>query len=148
MFPKLILGRLLTIEQIMEFEKRLHNPLPDDYRDFLLQYNGGYFGVEEECYTTEKYGPILTHMFSIGSSELEFDLERFHSKPAPYCYLFPFGDDCNGNPMLISLGDENYGKVYGWNHECEEEEEELPNALYYCADSFHDFMLKLIPWEW
>jgi hypothetical protein len=82
--------------QLDALEKRIKVTFPDDYRQFLLQFNGGYFDdpdimpVGEGCPKDS-----LTFMCGIGASHDEAELGR----PSDL-YLF----DDNDPPKIVPIG--------------------------------------------
>jgi hypothetical protein len=62
---------------VMDLEQRLGISLPEDYRDFLLRYNGGYF--TEPVIEPPDLGTLrdrLTHLKGIGASHPTAELGR------------------------------------------------------------------------
>lgn len=58
-----------SVEEISEFEKRYHIQLPEKYKQFLLEYGGGYFGYAN-IYSLEirdtEFSDILEYLVKVG----------------------------------------------------------------------------------
>ena len=64
----------------------------------------------------------------------------------------PVADADFGNQICISLQDENYGKIYFWDHETMDTDYEEKcyltfNDMVLLADSFEEFLDKIIPFD-
>ena len=64
---------LPTEEQLAELERRIDVAFPDDYRQFILEFNGGYF-VEPEITPVGDGCPqdALTYLSGIGASHAAY----------------------------------------------------------------------------
>jgi len=116
-----------------QFEREFGLNLPKAYKRHILKNNGG-------KPTLDIYGELRIHYFhSIKYAEfttLEKTLERI--KDILPDDFFPFAQDSGGNQVGFFLNEEEYGKVYIWFHDMDEEDE-----LEYLADSFDEFMKGL-----
>ena len=140
----------LTSEKLMEFEQAYKLKLPDDYRLFLLTYNGGSPSPEVVDFIEhgKKQSDIVNYLCGIHEGEywasLEWHMEMFKQRiPAGF---IPFGYDPGGNLFLLGTNDENIGKVYFWDHENEaalfDEEPSFKN-MSLITNSFTEFMNQL-----
>jgi hypothetical protein len=97
---------LPTEEQVADLEERIGVSLPDDYREFLLAYNGGLFSEPDIVPPTEEC-PVdgLTFMRGIGATEPVAELARkrdlalFDDNDPPQ--VVPIGDTMMGNLILL-----------------------------------------------
>lgn len=102
-----------SIEQVEEFENKYGIKLDEEYRVFLIKYNGG-----DTPLTTVKRGKrkedlrYLYGMKTKRSSEKEF--EYFDWKKSQ---CIPIGEDCFGNYFAIGITEENKGVIYFCDHE-------------------------------
>lgn len=136
-------GPPLTRDQISTLERQIGAPLPRDFEDFLLRFNGG--------------RPI-PNSFPIRGFDLanSGDIQRFfgicedRAIPDIRWYtetmsgriprgLLPVAGDGSGNIICLSLSGTNRGAVYFWHHETEKSPPTYGN-LYFIADSFTDFL--------
>src|SRR5216683_6120046 len=108
------------------FELDVGARLPDDYKAFLLKFNGGYFEDEvrypylEPCLYGE-FGMIRSfHGLNTGYdyADIRDDIKVFEDWNVPR-NLLPIGDDIFGNPICLSIAGVNYGKVFFWDREDE-----------------------------
>jgi hypothetical protein len=107
---------LPTERQVADLEQRISVSFPEDYRDFVLEYNGGFFNEpliippDEDC-------PLvaLRHMNGIGAShpvaELgsEADLAIFDDNDPPE--ILPVGYTTMGYLVLLIIHPENRGWI-------------------------------------
>ena len=140
----------LTSEQLFEFEQKHNLKLPDDYRSFLLKYNGGRPNPEiiDFIQYGENQSDIVNYLCGIHDGEywasLEWHMESLNNRgPAGFV---PFGYDPGGNIYLLGVIAEHFGKVYFWDHENEsmlyDKEPDFEN-ISIIADSFSEFLNKL-----
>ena len=121
-----------NIEQkIVGFESKYNIKLPNQYRQFMLRYNGGYTPE-----TILKVGPRreenVSCFYGFGMGE-EYGLDE-------HCWLMewirhgflPIADEFFGNEYVLGITSRNYGKVYFFDHE-EQMVEQVRN-------SFKDFI--------
>lgn len=119
-----------TDERIAAFEKAVEGVLPEDYKSFLKQKNGGrpkpnYLlfkkrnGREED--TALQYFYALCDE-RVGSIEENFGIMKGRI-PAGF---LPIATDSFGNKILLRITPQGTGKVYFWDHEEEDDDEEFP----------------------
>ena len=141
----------LTLDDIDHAEKRLGQPIPAGYREFLLKHNGGRpdpseFTMAAPSEGSTQIGSVKSFLSINGPEEtldLDYVFNTFHQRiPAR---LFPVARDPGGNLICIAIEEPDAGKVYFWDHEREAEETEPPTEanLYFVADSFDAFLDKL-----
>ena len=143
---------MLTVEKLEEFEQNYGIKLPDDYRSFLLSYNGG--SPESDIIDFVQYGEnqsdIVNYLCGIHDGEywasLEWYMQTFKGR-IPVGFI-PFGYDPGGNLYLLGIDGMHLGKVYFWDHENEaglfDEEPSFEN-MSFIANSFAEFLSKLRP---
>jgi hypothetical protein len=142
-------GELLP-EQLLEFEQRHNIKLPEEYRSFLLQFNGG--RPKPEIIDFIQYGDdqsdMVNYLGGIHNGEywasLEWHIDSLKSR-IPKGFI-PIGDDPGGNAYLIGTDGEIFGQIYFWDHEneaaLEEKEPDFKN-MSLIANSFTEFLNKL-----
>jgi hypothetical protein len=126
---------LPTASQLETLERRIGVVFPDDYREFVLQYNGGYFNapliapVVDECPSES-----LSNLFGIGSpypcAELgePATLTLFDDNEPPI--IVPIGGTTLGGLIILRTEPEDFGCVF------------LKQAFgdfYYLADGIEEF---------
>ncbi len=131
--------RLPSDAQLTELESQINGTLPDDYRQFILQFNGGYFReptiepVSEGC-----PADALTYLHGIGaphwSAELGYPttLSLFEDNDPPQ--ILPIGGTAMGGLVVMFVtGDE-----IGWISL-----KEAYGDIYFLADGIEEFFSLL-----
>lgn len=92
-----------------ELEKRLRLVLPDEYREFLVAYNGGYFTEPEiEPVGIDCPQDSLTFLSGIGATHVEAELGGrrtlglFDDNDPPK--ILPIGDTAMGGLIILNIG--------------------------------------------
>ena len=101
-----------TSERLEKAEQVLGVHFPDDYREFLLRWNGGslfhgdliLLGVQEDCHPESVCSPTLV---SVNSSKCP---------TIPHSFLI-IASYSYGDAICLSFDGLLLGKVYLWNHE-------------------------------
>ena len=136
---------------IAAFEQRLGAVLPADYRDFLLATNGGQpeplLGFEFSETTGDESGSLIRYFLCLLPAnhplsiiEMLFGLDYQGRLVSGYV---PIGEDPLGNYVLLSTLPHDYGHVYFWDHEEEDEDEASMCNMSLIAPSFTAFMAGL-----
>ncbi len=120
-----------STELVKEFENRLGIELDEEYRSFLIKYNGG--DTPETHVGIRGCSTDLRYLFGINTQE---DIEHFLYVPVwENKQYLPIGEDYFGNFFVIGLSGENKGKIFFCNHE-------RGYAVKQIADSFKKFLGK------
>ncbi|MFT7835502.1 SMI1/KNR4 family protein [Saccharothrix sp. BKS2] len=124
---------------LARLEERIGHALPDEYRDYLLEQDGGQL-EENDRGVDSVFGlgpvPDQTSTWEV----LEIYRDRVPS------WLLPVADDGAGNLYAISLRSGDRGTVWFWDHE--EADEGRPPAeedLVELAESWVGFLAGLEP---
>ena len=138
---------------VTRLEVRLGCPLPEDYREFLLLYNGG--RPEPGCFQfAQRTGPytdsvidwfLTLHENPYTYTNLERKLDVFADRIPPG--TLPIANDPGGNCVLLGLNADIRGKVYFWDHDREPARQPDWSNIDLIAEDFDTFMRKLIPLE-
>jgi hypothetical protein len=145
------LHRKVNAADLARFEAKIGQTLPGDYRQFLLESNGGRpegntFDVPEDDNRSE-----VTLFFGLRRSEKSGDLryERSLMRDRVPEDMLPIGSDCCGNLLCLSLRLDTRGQVFFWDHELEGDEGEPPtfSNLFKVGDSFKEFFDSLKPFN-
>ena len=102
---------------VAELEQRIGVTFPDDYRQFLLEFNGGFF-TEPVIVPSTPDCPedALTSMFGLGashpSSELarERDLALFTENDPPQ--IIPIGSTIMGGLIILIVRPDGRGQIF------------------------------------
>lgn len=138
------LNETLLSNILVEFEERRKIRLTDDYRLFLINFSTCmlkddyyYRPIEKNSWTpADGYETVD---FFYGFSNDNFDVRvtndmlssRLSSKYIVIAEL------SGGNHLCICMSEEDYGKIYFWDHEASEVDE---NEYYLTANSFSELM--------
>ena len=134
-------------KQLLEFEKSIQTKLPNSYRSFLLETNGGAplnnaFDVFSPSENLTLYTFIISKFLGIGvKDDLIKAYKLFHKELPPF--FLPFTMDNFKNFMCISLKTE---EIYFWDYQTTltkpKTVKEKPLFLF-VAENFEEFMDKL-----
>ena len=150
----------LTPQDIAKLETLIQDPLPDQYRDFLLHSNGGKINChmtpkDIDGYATLIHWPKDNGMFPDEEYAIAQYLHNMqdiidyyqswkHSLPE---HTLVIGTDPGTTFYLIGFGPENKGKIYAWYIVGTNRMEDPDTAGYaytgFIADSFVEFLTSL-----
>jgi hypothetical protein len=146
-------GPQVTDAQIAEFEKSYGHRLPDDYRQFLLDVNGG----QPDNPNCEFDQGVVNCLFSLDNTEndsgdLATRANRIRAS-LPNSNLLYIGHDDSGNAILLMLAGERRGEVWFMLQGDDARPEDAnPRVDWYkrrdmrkLADSFEQFLRSLRP---
>ena len=113
----------IEAERLHAYERQLGVELPQDYRDFLLEKNGGY--PEPGALAIPGTSDVTqVSRFLALDGELWDDLEVYRDRyegRVPPGWL-PIGYDGFGNLLLLGMIAANRGFIAFWNHELESDD--------------------------
>ena len=135
-------GRLSLLE-LNEFEQVNGKKLPQDYRDFLLEFNGGMPNPNSNV----KLDRVVLYILGMHNGDYYASLYKHIDMFAgrlPFS-TFPIATDPFGNLYLMSLHSENYGQIFFWDHEGEPENQDghYVDNCSFVAYSFTQFLNEL-----
>ena len=146
-------GPQVTEAQIRAFEQSYGHPLPDDYRQFLLDVNGG----QPTRANREFAHGVVNDLFSLedtvnDSSDLATRANRERAALPSPDLLFIGHDDCS-NRILLALAGEHRGEVWFMlTGDDARPDDANPRVLWHdrrdmrkVAASFEQFMRSLRP---
>ena len=151
--PMVRRGPQVTDAQIRAFEKSFGHPLPDDYRQFLLDVNGGRLDRANREFDRG----VVNRLFSLDDTEDDSrDLATQANRerawlPSPD--LLIIGHDDGGNTLLLALAGEHRGEVWFMlTGDDARPDDANPRVAWHdrrdmrkLADSFEQFMRSLRP---
>jgi hypothetical protein len=138
----------LTPHEIKKVEERLNIQFPEEYKHFLLLYNGGHPQPEGFEYICEDHQnkSLVAWFLAIYDGKAENFLTFFKT----YQGRIPentvaIARDPGGNLILIGIGENNKGKIFFWLQDFEVEEGEVPDYSNVClvANRFDEFLNSL-----
>ena len=139
----------ITDLNISTFEKEFGLSLPEEYKNFLLTYNGGKPKPRSFDYKLKdgrSWSGGIRDFFGLGLDDWE-DLRFYYSlyKDRIPKQMLPVGNDDGGNLVLLGLTHSMKGNVYFWDHNEESDDENLPtyDNIYFIANNFKEFLSNL-----
>jgi hypothetical protein len=135
-----------TEARVQAFEAQVGARLPDDFRRFLLQYNGGkpLPSGFRMALRTGPYADSLVHSLDSLYDEDICNLEstvRWQRVPFG---VITIGCDPGGNGICLVIAGERRGQIWFWDHEHEMHPPDWSN-MDFVAPSFDAFMRGLTP---
>jgi len=146
-------GPSVTEADVVAFERRLGHLLPEDYRRFLLEVNGGCLTMSHMSFSWGNINLLL----SLNSPDenydlLEYVLDHRSLSLLPSPDLLAVGFDDGGGRILLALVGEHRGEVWFENTSDPRPEDANPRVEWFkrrdmkkLADSFEQFMSSLQP---
>ncbi|MCM3225740.1 SMI1/KNR4 family protein [Terribacillus saccharophilus] len=131
----------ITLEDISRFEQKYILTLSNQYKDFLLKYNGGY-PQESSFKISEEEGESLVNKF-YGIGDMKGNLAKVYDiieDEIPEGFL-SIANDPSGKEILLGVNQEFNGKIYLWMHDIEPEDE--MDNMFILADDFSEFINDL-----
>ncbi|MBI2823756.1 MAG: SMI1/KNR4 family protein [Planctomycetia bacterium] len=130
---------LPTEREIVALERRIGVTFSPDYRQFVLEFNGGYFGEPEIAPVSEDCPPaLLTLLHGIGASHREAELARssdlvlFEDNDPPK--ILPIGATPTGGLIILTTEAEGRGEIFL---------KQAFGGFYYLADGIEEFFALL-----
>ncbi len=139
----------LTEKEVIEFEEYLGFELPQDYRKFLKEYNGGIPDYNKNCfYIKDLKEETMLDVLNGLTGKRGLDLKRCHDeyKDDLLPKMLIIGRD-PGGMMIILSNDEKDGGIYLWDHAHEYAQSTEESNSYKIADSFQEFIDNLKEYE-
>lgn len=131
----------LTEHDLLAFEKRIGFNLPEDYRQFLIENNGGVFS--DEFVVDDKIGRVaLNVLFGLGLRDefsLSFWYDEMEGEIPDNSVLI--GVDPGGAFLLLSMEPELAG-VYFYDHAYRLPTSSDEENTYYLGATFSDLMRR------
>jgi hypothetical protein len=137
----------VALKAIEAFEANIAKKLPNDYKMFLLEFNGGEPESNEFSVPKAKTGSSVRMFYGLIDKHKEGDLFHEHKimfDRVPANFL-PIGGDSCGNCICLSLHSDTFGQVFFWDHELEADEGEPAtfSNLFRIGNSFTEFFENL-----
>lgn len=133
----------IFLDDIIYFEKKYNSVLSTDYKDFLLEYNGGIIGIyktNDEYFSIEnKYMKDKTcsiadfYTLDLISSLLDDEDENYYHEILNLNLLPIACDDGYYHELFIGTGKNNFGKIYFY-------EIGFLDSIEYLCNSFTDLI--------
>jgi hypothetical protein len=136
-----------TEADIQQLENDLGHRLPEDYRRFLAQINGGRperisFPIQTSGEATNS---VVDWLLTLNAKERNYTITKFRRAYVDRIPtgVIPIGCDPFGNLILLGTMGKDFGNVYFWDHELENMDEPTWENISFVAKSFTDFEQSL-----
>jgi hypothetical protein len=136
-------GKPLSDGDIVEMEKKLAVSLPEDYKTFLKQYNGGrpdpkffpIFGFKNN--TVGQVQDFFGIDDPFESCRLDWNFQTFFGRIPDN--LFPIACEDGGSLICLSISGSDKGAIYYWDYYGETQPPSYDN-IYQIAGTFQGFL--------
>lgn len=106
-------------KHIEEFEEKYNFKFPEQYRNFLLKYNGG--ETPETDFKINKVGSDIRAFYGLGKADEHYNYEIFWSSDEIRGYLkhgvLPIAENVWGDYVVIGTVEKNSGKIFFYYHD-------------------------------
>ncbi len=135
-----LIAESITLEEVNQFELGVLGELPDEYKNFLVENNGGF--PREKMFINEEFECDVSLFYSLkhGKYNLEGVLDRVYDDNGLNNSYFPFASSGSGSLYVFSLKEKDYGVVY-LDHMDDSDIVKL-------SDSFSGFLDNLQELDW
>ena len=144
------IGEPASNEDVKSFEQEHDFVLPEDYKNFLVTFNGGRPEKDTRAFTFKKedgtVSDSLVGWFNGLIDGDEYSLEEeidIYDERIP-AGMLPIASDPFGNAILIGVSSDDVSGVWFWDHEIEPESIN-DSGIYKIAESFDQFLAILQP---
>lgn len=142
---------ILDDKRLILFERKIGARLPEEYRQFLIEHNGGKPSPCDFKISETEGEDSLHHFYGLHSGPSYLNLEQAYKnhKGRVPTTMIPFADDPAGNAICIGIGGNDTGKIFFWDHELEvEEDDNEPSCqnITEISNSFSGFLNALFEW--
>ncbi|MBN2256593.1 MAG: SMI1/KNR4 family protein [Anaerolineaceae bacterium] len=137
----------LSRNRLNNFERSLNITLPNDYKDFLLKYNGGQ--PKPSCFWIKQNqdGSGILNFYGLHDGNKYLSISTYKGKE-PYGIpdsMIPIGEDGIGNYICISISNDCYGVIYFLDHDIHPyNDHNSLKGITKIADNFTSFINSLI----
>lgn len=136
---------MATEETVRNFEQHIGFSLPDDYKQFLIEYNGGTPQVRNSTFTVEALSEIipLDVLYGLGIDS-EMDLQDWNDEYRSdlLSNSIVIGRD-PGTGMVVLINDAEIKGVFYWDQSLFFNQSNEEENVYKICDSFKEFINQL-----
>ncbi|WP_058487072.1 SMI1/KNR4 family protein [Defluviitalea phaphyphila] len=135
-----------TMQMIDEFEQYVGFSLPNDYKRFLLEYNGGkpkeryYTFFVQELNENIPFDVLYGLNTAIKQVDLKMWYDEYKEDLLENCIII--GSD-SGTGLIILINEDEDEGIYYWDHSWYFEQSNEENNVYKISDSFQEFFNDL-----
>lgn len=137
----------LSQSEIEQWEQN-NISIPEPYKAFLLQQNGGSTGDKNTFKVPKMTGEFGLHEFfgiHEGLGGLDYIQITYTKRKRFPAHYFAIASDVAGNLILMGQNEKKFGEIFFWYHENEVDEDEKPweKNIYKVAKNLNAFINKL-----
>ena len=137
------------LSKFMDFCKDNNFIFPKAFVDYLQMYNDG--ELELNCVEFQENAVNIRYFYGISSEEygdIRVNYQSYKERLPQACV--PIAEDDFGNQICISLNSDTYGKIYFWDHELMDLDEDKKTIfkvddMFFIANSFEELCSKIQP---
>lgn len=134
-------------EALNQLEARIGSALPDDYRRFMSEFNGGRPEPSGFEFATAdgNSDSAIRYFLTFDDGEERYTIQEFLDRYGDRIpqKLLPIACDSFGNLVLLDAGAKSAGAVCFWDHEKEGMDEPTWDNITVVAPSFTEFLNAL-----
>ena len=140
----------LSREKLDEFERQIGTSLPEDYKTFLLHYNGGRPAPSFFWIKPVDDGSEVFQFYGLHKGPAHLSIETYAGKerygiPAT---MLPIGDDGVGNFICLDLSAVHFGEVYFLDHDIHPyHDPDAIEGITKLANTFTEFLALLLDYQ-
>jgi len=142
----------ISLDSIESFINSYEIILPDDYKRFIFEYNGGFPKPNKFFSLDKSQSSACEVLFGIDDGVTEYKhltLNESWEALIKLLYLpsevFPIGQDGFGNQLCICLKELNYGNIYFYDHEGWNENDDVRAKFTDLFGSLTILVVGLVP---
>lgn len=136
-------------KELSDLESKLNITFPNDFKEFLLQNNGGipnpnvFDFINRDGYNANSFVHYFYAVYDGNDYDsLESNYLLYSSEKRLPSNIIPIAGDAFGNLICISISGDDYGKIYFWDHELEGQSESYDN-MSLIKNNFNEFISNL-----
>ena len=132
-----------SMEAVNQFENYSGFNLPSDYKQFLLEFNGGITTVQQSKFYVEALDTLVTLELLLGldMADEKLDLQKANEQYKEDLHMNGIVIGCapfSGKILLFNNGE--YKGVYFWDHGWYADPSNQDENIYKVAESFQSFV--------
>lgn len=135
----------LDEQRLLTLEKKIGTSLPNDYREFLIQFNGGE-PSPQGFWIIENYDGFCVHeFFGLNDGPEWLSLDRINNSELGLPEsLLPIADDGLGDYVCLKITGDDFGAIFFVDHDQHPyEDRESFDGIIKLRESFSEFVSSL-----
>lgn len=134
-------NKKISLEEIDEFEKNYDIKLPEQYKKFMIKYNGGYPELSSFIISEQEGESLVNKFYGLEDDDCSLAEAFDYLEDVLPKDFISIADDPAGNEICLGIDGKYEGKIYFWFHDRNHESQ--INNMYFLADSFDEFFNML-----